>query len=505
MKKFEKQVRFIVDLYKSKNLIKAESLSRKLIKENPRVAILYNILGLVLTEQKKIDEALENYKKGIKVNPEFAMIYNNIGTLYRFKKDITKAELYYKKSINLNNGIAEPHNNLGNLYNSVNNFDKAIESFTNAISTDPRFFWAHYNLGLANTTIGNFDEAKKNLTECLKLNPNFYPAHRSLSRITKYSSQNKHFYELKSIYEDTKINSEKKKEIAFALGKASEDIEDFTNAFKYFKNGNDIHRKQINFSLEEEKNFFKEIKTKYNKELFKDLKESGFNNLSPIFIVGMPRSGTSLVEQILSSHKKVYGAGELDIIPDLVKKSNIKNLNHENLKSLGKEYIDNVKKISNNSPVITDKLPVNFRWIGFIKLILPNAIVINCVRNPKDNCFSIYKNFFAKSDLNFAYDLNEITEYYKLYINLMSYWKSVIPEFVINLNYEELINDSENQIKNLLKLCHLPWDPICLEFYKNKRPVKTASDTQIRKKIYTSSIDSWKNYSNDLNSYFKNL
>jgi len=503
MEKFEKQVQFLVDLYKSKNLSKAEVLSKKLIKENPRVAILYNILGLVLADQNKIDEAMSSYTKGIKVNPEFAMIYNNIGTLYRLKGDHINSEIYFKKSVSLNNKIAEPHNNLGNLYSILNRNDESMKSFKNAINTNPNFFWAHYNLGILNTSLGNFIDAQKNFQECLKYNPNFFPAHRSLSRVTTYKNNNEHLNVMKKIFSDAKIDENNKTDLGFALGKASEDIKDFGSAFNYYKKANDIKRNKIRFSLYDEQNNFDNIKKIFTKELFNKFENLGFKNSSPIFIVGMPRSGTTLIEQILSSHKEVFGLGELDLIPELFLKYNNSDPNALNLEKLGMEYINEVKIISNNSSKFTDKLPVNFKWIGFIKLILPNSKIVHCYRNPRDNCLSIFKNYFVKSQLNFAYNMKEIIEYYKLYKDLMNYWNLVLPKFVLNINYEEIVNNFEAEIMSLLKNCNLSWDKNSLEFYKNKRAIKTASDTQARKKIYKSSINSWRNFKKELEPFFK--
>ena len=235
-----------------------------------------------------------------------------------------------------------------------------------------------------------------------------------------------------------------------------------------------------------------------------------------IFILGMPRSGTTLVEQILSSHQGVFGGGELDFLPDLVKKyfnydvpnqslKNITGINKYKFKEIGDEYLENLRAISNNSEKVTDKLPVNFKWIGLIKLILPNSKIIHCTRNPKDVCLSIFRNYFVNDELNYAYNLDDISAYYKLYEDLMVYWKKVLPKFVIDMNYEEIINNPERQTRILLKKCNLSWDKNCLKFYNNKRPIKTASDIQSRKKIYKTSIDSWKNYKKYLKEFIKKL
>ena len=172
---------------------------------------------------------------------------------------------------------------------------------------------------------------------------------------------------------------------------------------------------------------------------------------------------------------------------------------------MGEDYILQMGLKSINYERTTDKLPENFLNIGLIRLILPKAKIVHCCRNPKDNIFSIYKNFFPGNKIKFSSDLNETIEYYKLYLDLMKYWNSLLPNFILNIKYENLIKNTDKEVKDLLKFCNLDWESDCLKFYENKRPVKTASDVQVRSKIFNSSIDSWKNYEKNLNEYYANL
>ena len=302
-------------------------------------------------------------------------------------------------------------------------------------------------------------------------------------------------------------------DLGFALGKAYEDVKNFDKSFIYYKEANSLSRKKISFSLTGENKKFKDIKDIFNEKLFNKFHDSGSKNSSSIFILGMPRSGTTLTEQILSSHPKVFGADEVETIPYLIKKiledhnlrlffDDIINFDKENLRKIGDEYISKMKDFSNNSEKTTDKLPINFLSIGLIKLILPNSKIIHCFRNPRDNIFSIFKNNFTTNKVNYAYDLNEIIEYYNLYHDLMSHWNTILPNFIYNIKYESLISNTESEIRDLLKFCKLEWTKDCLSFYNNKRPIKTASDTQARNKIYKTSINSWKNYEIHLSEIF---
>ena len=231
----------------------------------------------------------------------------------------------------------------------------------------------------------------------------------------------------------------------------------------------------------------------------------------------MPRSGTTLIEQIISSHPKVHAGDELNFFNDLmkdffIKKDNLPTdfINRDyvsNLKEIGYEYINKINKIpkESNSERVTDKLPINFKWIGFIKLILPKSKIIHCVRNSKDTCLSIFKNFFTNTELNYAYNFVELVNFYNLYGDLMNFWRKNIPGFIIDVKYENLVKNPKKEIPKLVKNCNLSWNKKCIDFYNNKRIIKTASDVQARNQIYTSSINSWKNYEKYLKRYLTKL
>lgn len=517
MDRLKEEIQSAINVYKSGNFSKAEQISRKLILVNPKMVFLYNLLGLILVGQKRFDEAIECYEKGLKIDPNFAMIYNNLGLLFFDRgqnENLEKAENYYKKSISLNEKITEPHTNLGNLYNLLNKHQKAIDCHQKAILISPESPYAYYNLANVYMSLGNFGEAKKNFKKSIKLYPDFYLAHRNLSRLIKYTDDDEHFSELKKIYKNiNEKDTEYTIHISFALAKAYEDVRDFDKSFTFYKKANSFNRKKINFSLSEENEKFKKIKSTFDKNLFTKYLNSGYQDSSPIFIVGMPRSGTTLIEQILSSHNKVFGADEIEFIPELMKKKfgnadlnlffkGVLNFDENDLKKIGEEYCTKIKNYSNNSERTTDKFPKNFLSIGFIKLILPNSKIIHCNRNPEDTIFSIFKNHFPGGQITFAYNLDEIIEYYNLYHDLMKYWNEILPNFIFNLKYENLVSSTETQIKNLLNFCKLDWQNACLEFYNNKRPIKTASDIQARNKIYNTSIGTWKNYEKYLKDYF---
>ena len=520
MKNLTEQIQLTLEFYNTGNLLKAEKTAKKLILENPNIVFLYNLIGLILASQKKIKEAINYYEKGIKIDPTFALIYNNLGLLYRnlnTSDSIKKAENFYRKSILLDRNIAEPYNNLGNLFSSLTKYKDAKDCYQKAILVNSQFSQSYYNLGTLFLTTGKIDKAKANFNKAININPNFASAHRSLSRITTYTNDNNHLNQLKKLYENSNLDNKNNRiELGFALGKAYEDIKKYKESFSCYKEANFLCKQDINFSLDQEKKKFQNIKDTYNKDLFNKFINSGSREESPIFIVGMPRSGTTLVEQILSSHSKVFGADEVETIPYLLKKyfkgkdlrlyfNKVINFEKNNFKTIGDEYVSKMNNFSNNSERTTDKLPINFMSIGFIKLILPKAKIIHCYRNSKDNIFSIFKNYFPGNQVNFSYDIDDSIEFYNLYFDLMKYWNSNFKDFIFNIKYENLITHTNDEISSLLKFCNLNWEDNCLNFYRNQRPIKTASDTQVRNKIYNSSINSWENYEVDLKIFFAKL
>jgi len=518
MENIKTQIQSIVDLYKTGDFINAESLCTKLLVTNPSVVFLYNLLGLILVAVGKVDKAIESYESGIKIDPNFAMIYNNMGLVYAENiKNYTKAESNYKKSIFFDNKKPEPHNNLGSLYKTIDRPNDAIMSFKKAIAIDKYFIHAYHNIGNVYTSMGNFKEAKEYYKKSIKINPFYTNSHRTLSRILKYNKNEKHFAELKIIYPKIKNeNIEDKVNISFALGKAYEDIKDYKKSFFHYKDANLNYDKKIKYSIKKEYDKFDRIKKTFNKSIYKKFSGFGNNSKSPIFILGMPRSGTTLVEQILSNHPKVFGGDEQTFISTIINKEfgnhdlrlffeEVINFDKKRFNEMGEYYIKLMKNISNNAEFTTDKMPENFLTIGFIKLILPKSKIIHCSRNSKDNCLSIYKNHFPGGKIPYSYNLDNIIQYYNLYNDLMNYWNNLFPNEIFNIKYEKLIQDSKKETINLVKFCELEWSDDCINFHENKRIIKTASDVQARSKIYNSSINSWKNYDKYLEKNFKKL
>ncbi len=511
----EKEAQIILNYFKAKDYISAEVKAKKLIKKFPNFQAVYNLLGLCLQSQKKFLEAIKYYKIAIQNNPNFFVAINNLGLTYHNMYDLKNAQHYYERAIEINPKFTHPISNLGNVKKELNNYEEAIKCYKLALSIDNKLYIVLHNLGMAYQALGKFEESKKYFESVLKINSKFTRADRSLSMSLKYDINNPHLKIMENKIKDQSLNNFQKIELYFGLGKAYEDIKNYKKSFENYKLGNKIKRDAIKYQINDDVKLFENIKNSFSNINFQNLENVGNKSNKMIFILGMPRSGTTLVEQIIANHKNVYGAGELRDLTQIIKenflvndkikfpeKFNIKDQNF--FSNMGTKYLENLDRYNTNKNYITDKAPLNFKWIGLIKLILPKSKIIHCTRDPKDTCLSLFKNFF-EGELNFSYNLEEAGKYYKLYQNLMEFWKQLLPDFIYDISYEKLVENQEFESRKLLDFCNLDWDKNCLTFYRNKRGIVTASFAQARKPIYKNSVNSWQNYKNELLPMFKIL
>jgi hypothetical protein len=311
---------------------------------------------------------------------------------------------------------------------------------------------------------------------------------------------------MEALYKDKVSTSDADQiDLGFALGKIYEDLGDYNKSFKFISEANQLKRKSYEYSIQDDRVYFQRIKKVFSPDFLASHAGSGNKDRTPIFIVGMPRSGTTLVEQILASHPMVFGAGELTVLVELAENvcrkggtrtkypECLSGFDADAFAEMGTDYLERVREFSQDATYITDKLPHNFLYVGLIKLILPNAKIIHCSRNPMDNCLSIFKTEFAVEH-KYAYDMVELGGYYNLNSDLMAYWNKVLPGFMYRLVYEDLVSDQQRQTRELLQFCSLPWDEACLNFDKTERRVRTASLVQVRQPIYKDSVELWKRY-----------
>jgi Flp pilus assembly protein TadD len=422
------------------------------------------IAGMSMMTLGAVDKAMGAFETTVKLAPNHGAAYNNMGVLYEGRGQPKKAKIAYSKAVDINPKDAKAHNNLASIMIADGNVADAIIHIDAAINAQPFMIEAHHNL----------------------------------SALKTYKKGDKHIELLKNIERNSsKLPPENQIRLWFILGKVHSDLEEYDKAFEYYTLGNNQKRASFKYNEDEAIKFTQDIKSVFNKPYFKDCKKNKLDDLTPIFIVGMPRSGSTLIEQILSSHSDVHSGGELltlnEAIKSIVKNFpiDIENLSDHELKMIGDDYLAKIRKLSPNAKRIINKMPSNYHYAGLIAKILPGAHIINTNRNPMDCCLSNYTHLFLHT-IQYAYDLGELGRYYNRYQTLMQHWHSVLPKGVLlDIQYEDVVDDLEQEARKIIDFVGLEWQENCLNFHKNKSRVKTASAAQVRKIIYKSSIEKW--------------
>ena len=480
----------------------------------PDYAEAYYNLGVTLREVDDSDNAIRAYQNALNCNKNYPNAHNNLGQIFLVKGDFISAIEHLEWAVALKPEFAEAYNNLGNSYLGLNKAHEAINLFKKAEELNPNFAIAINNLGISYLRIGEVKLAKENFEKAIDLDPSYSTAHHNLSGVKTYTSNDLQISQMKSLIRKKELSQKDRIYLNFALAKANEDLGDHKEFFKFLNEGNNLRKLELGYSIEKSENHNNVIKQFFPNKNKNKKKNITYDDLTirPIFIVGMPRSGTSLVEQIISSHHEVYGAGELRnlsnaIIPIMEEHSALKkySLSNEEFSSIRQEYFESLSRIDTSKKLITDKWPLNFRNIGFIVSSLPEASIVHIKRDARATCWSIYKHYFSGQGNGWAYNFDDLAKFYSLYDDLMNYWKNLYPGKIYDLSYEELTKNQEMETRKLIKYCDLNWDQNCLKFHENKRDVQTASALQVRKKIYQGSSNDWKKYQDYLKPLVKSL
>jgi len=434
----------------------------------------YN-LGLALTDKAEWAAAIRSYRCALALNPDHGLSWNNLGAALEKQGDLAEAAAAYAKAVKLNPAHHEAQNNLGAVYSEQGRLDDAIRCFENSINANPDFIEPHFNLS--------------SLKQYKEDDPHLLYLERNIAKVQEMPVKGRIRY-------------------WFALGKAREDVDRFDEAFAAYEAGNRLQHEIMPCDEVRADEMLERITGVFDREFFASRKDVQGSDKAPIFIVGMPRSGTTLLEQILSSHPAVHGAGELMDLNQVVMDARenegqrfpdfVGNLVEADFARMGDEYAERVWKLAPDAQRITDKMPANFFHIGMIRLMLPHARIIHVMRDPMDSCFSNYARLFNDT-MEFAYDLGTLGRYYVRYVKLMRHWREVLPPgTILDLRYEDMVADTKGQARRILDYLGLPWDDNCLAFHQNKRHVKTASVAQVRQPIYNTSVARWQRFEKHL-------
>lgn len=488
----------------------AAELMASAIALNGGIAVYHRDRGEICRRLARLDEAAKEAMAAVSVDPQDAESHYNLGLALADLEAYADAERSYRTALALNPGHGPAWNNLGSVLEKQDNTTGAIEAYRKAIALNPNHAEALSNLGSTLSKEGALDEARSLLIRSLDLQPASVASHYQLSSMKRYAADDPHLKALELLSENAAVLPEKERiQLYFALGKARADIKNYDRAFTAFEQGNRLRKSQLPAGSDKPEQLATAVIEYFSQEMMGSHTGTGIDDPTPVFIVGMPRSGTSLVEQILSSHSAVHGAGELkdfhNIASDLLKVTPdtsfvecMENAPSSIFSDLGKQYLDRLHSMASGAQRITDKMPANFFYLGLIKLALPRAKIIHTARDPMDSCLSCYCRLFNDT-MDFSYDLETLGQYYVRYHRFMQHWQQVLPAgSIMTVRYEELVCDLEGHTRSMLDYIGLPWEDECLEYYHNQRPVRTASLAQVRQPIYQSSVGGWRHYEKQL-------
>lgn len=521
-------------------VVEAISRYEQAIAVAPDFFMAHNNKGIALKELGKPEDAITCYEQALAIMPNYAEAHNNMGNALLVLGRAEDAITHFEQAIAIIPGYAEAHSNLGNALKESGRPKDAISCYEQALAINPDFAMAHYNLGIALDELGRPNDAATRYEKALAIQPEYAEAHNNLGNaldelgrqedaITHYEQaiaikpdyaeahrnlttikpKQEQVSILEKLLERPSLSEADAIHCHFALGNIYRDVETFNKAFEHYNKGNALKRKAIIYDSQNYSAYVDRLIKAYSKAYFQEITTYGSDSELPVFIVGMPRSGTTLVEQIVSNHPQVYGAGELsslihieDAITRQLEASNpypeCMPLCNGSIKlNFANSYLEELGNYSHDAKRITDKMPGNFIRIGLIKTLFPKARIIHCQRNALDTCTSNFLNYFAIGN-EYSFDLNELGQYYLDYERLMVHWTKLFPIDILAVQYEELVMNQEKISRQIIGHIGLEWDNRCLEFHLNKRAVNTFSSMQVRLPVYTHSINRWKQFEEHL-------
>jgi tetratricopeptide (TPR) repeat protein len=515
-----------------------ESYNKAISCRQNYVKAMFGLLRVqeVLNKKKEADDTI---KKLISITPDSASMYYNLGIILQYaggQDNIRKAYEYLSKANELEPNSLEIHYALAKLLDEANNTEAAMDIYRKILEIEPEY--QDIKLSYAQCLLKNeqIGEAENEIRSILAQTPDSIPTQAVLGNIYRIRGE---FSKAESIFrkilEVDKYNNnalaglagcrkfdngndpfikqlvdavEKKKTYigCFALGKIYNDLGKYDLAFDFYKKANEMKNSRIDYNPADHSNYIESIINIFTRELISDLQKYGSDSEAPVFIIGTPRSGTTLTEQIISSHSAVYGAGELKFISELAANTyrtqntdkkypeRIQILTPDEIHKEADIYLDKTfHYLTNGISRVTDKMPLNFLHLGYISILFPKAKIIHCRRNPLDACISIYFQAFS-SEHQYSFDLANLAYWYRDYIKIMQHWNVILGNKILNVDYDNTVNAVENVARKLIDFCGLDWEPGCIEFHKTRREVQTASLWQVRQPVYKTSLARWKRY-----------
>jgi tetratricopeptide (TPR) repeat protein len=475
---------------------------RNAVALNPGLAEAWNNLAYALRNKGVLDASETACRRAIALRPDFPQAHVNLGNALRRLGRLDEAETILRRAIMLEPDKAEIHSDLGVVLVDLGRADEAEAAFRRAIALDPDLAGAYNNLGIVLQQAGRLTEAGHAAERAVALAPRTPAYFLNLGHVRQYAAGDPYMTALETLARDeASLGIDDRIRLHFALAKAYADTDRPDDEFRRLLAGNALKRSCVAYDEAAVFGRMDRVQAVFTPELVRARQGAGQPSPIPVFIVGMPRSGTTLVEQILASHPEVFGGGELNLFERAMRgglrdssefPDNARHVSGDDLYALGARYLAEITRLAPTASRITDKMPSNFLLAGLIHLALPNATIIHVVRDPIDTCVSNFSKLFAEPQ-NYSYDLAELGRYYRRYQALMAHWHHILPAGrILNVIYENLVGNLDGTAQSVVAHCGLPWDDRCLDFHRTERSVRTASAPHVRQPIYGSSIGRWR-------------
>ncbi|WP_019528013.1 tetratricopeptide repeat-containing sulfotransferase family protein [Dasania marina] len=488
----------------------AEKGYREVLKSNPDNVDALRMLAQLASAAAHYDDAERFLKRAVAKAPDFLLALLDLGEIYKNQNRYHEAVDTFKKAIAIAPNRPKAYLQLASTLAPASDPKEAIAIYQRCLEIAPGHPGALLSMAHQLKTAGRLDEGIKAYEDCIQSRPDNGETYWSLANLKTYKFNDTQIAEMESRSAQQDIPASSRINFLFALGKAFDDRKDYQKAWHYYQLGNNEQRAEINYDPVHTEVTNDKVIATFTADLIAKYAGLGNSDKAPIFIVGLPRSGSTLLEQIIASHSQVEGTSELPYLTRVstsLSKNRVDGVNYpeavlelkeRHLKQLGQDYLDaaEIHRVE-KTPYFIDKMPNNFPHLGFLHCILPNAKIIDARRNPMDACVGNLRQLYAKGQ-NFAYDQTDIGEYYLQYQRLMDHWHEVMPGKILTCQYEETVADLEGQVKRILEYLELPWEDSCVNFHDNDRAVRTPSSEQVRQPIYTRSIGKWRRYESEL-------
>lgn len=489
--------------------LRAQDLAMHLIREVPLHAGVYFVAGVAARELSQVPLALECLQRAVHLNPARADYMAQLARGLAQASEPGRAIEAADKALALGSADAMSLDTLGVVYTQVHDHAKAARMFGNVVKLEPNHARYRFNYATSLVHAGDLEGAERELEACLALDPRYWKAHLSLAQLRRQTTSQNHLDRLQSLLPEVAGDTNGELFLNLAISKELEDLGDYPRAFEHLTTGKGAARRSREYNPANDEALIAEIRDAFPGRLSPD---AGCDSEEPIFVMGMPRTGTTLIERIISSHPDVYPAGELQNFGIALKRASgsrtqpmldidtIVRARSLDWRRLGQQYIASTRPATAQRPRFVDKLPHNFLFAGFIAAALPNARLICLHRDPMDTCLSNFRQLFSLNSryYDYSFDLLDTGRYYIQFHRLMRFWREQLPGRILEIEYETIVDDQEASTRRLLEFCGLPWNDACLRFEENEAPVATASAVQVRSPMYRSAMKRWKRYESQL-------